>query len=156
MQKITTKFFYNNFVVHFVVTSPRNQSDHFSIFRSQSDHFSIFRRFWYQKKACVFFFITPWWILDLKMYHLDDINENVKLCNHNLIRLRPTQNKVYCKIHNLFLYPNRLTDLKQGFLGRWRIVSIKISILRIGPGTFKKELWKPSKIKQPMLMNFSG
>ncbi len=38
--------------------------------------FSNFRRFWYQKKAHIFL-ITPGEFHSWKMYHLEDINENV-------------------------------------------------------------------------------
>ncbi len=57
-----------------------------SIKGARSDHFkffSNFRRFWYQKKACIFL-ITPGEFYGWKMYRLEDINENVtSYGNHN-------------------------------------------------------------------------
>ncbi len=45
--------------------------------------FSNYQRFWYQKKAHIFL-ITPDEFYSGKMYHLDDINENVTSNgNHN-------------------------------------------------------------------------
>ncbi len=45
--------------------------------------FSNFRRFWYQKKGHIFL-ITPGEFYALKMYRLEDINQNViSYGNHN-------------------------------------------------------------------------
>ena len=41
-----------------------------------ADFFSNLQRFWYQKKAHIFL-ITPCEFYSWKMYHLEDINENV-------------------------------------------------------------------------------
>ncbi len=54
--------------------------------RPIASDFSNFMRFWYQKNAHIFL-ITPGEFYSWKMYHLEDINENVTIVMVTIIKL---------------------------------------------------------------------
>ena len=109
--------------------TPNWHSRSHSLKGARSDHFrfvSNFQKIWYQKKACNFL-ITPGEFYGWKMYRLENIYENETIIR--LTRLGIGN----CEIHDLFLFKpiDRFNwNLKPRFLGWWRMVWIKISILR--------------------------